>query len=106
MFGKITLDMLTKQMKYIIVLIIAMSGAGAYLYLNPDAWPDAWSDAWRTWVKGTPLEPAPTKTRLYKWQDENGQWQITDRPPDTGVRYEDLEYSSDANIIPAVPLDE
>ena len=85
-------------MKFIFVLLIALSGAGAYLYLNPDVW--------QPWVKGTPLEPAPTKTLLYKWKDEHGQWQITDRPPKRNTLYEKLEYSSDTNIIPSIPVDE
>jgi hypothetical protein len=45
-------------MKFIIILLIVLSGAGAYLYLNPDVW--------QPWVKGTSLEPAPTKTQVYK----------------------------------------
>lgn len=85
-------------MKFIIILLIVLSGAGAYLYLNPDVW--------QSRVKGTPLEPAPTKTKVYKWQDENGQWQITDRPPTGGIQYENLEYSSDINIVPSIPLDD
>jgi len=85
-------------MKFILVLLIVLSGAGAYLYFNPDVW--------QPWVKGTPLQPAPTKTQVYKWQDENGQWQITDRPPGGKIPYEILEYSSDANIVPAIPLDD
>jgi hypothetical protein len=85
-------------MKIIIVLLIALSGAGAYLYLNPEVW--------YPWVKGTPLEPAPTKTQLYKWRDEQGQWQITDRPPTGDVTYEILEYSSDANIVPSIPVED
>ena len=85
-------------MKFIIVLLMALSASGGYLYLNPDVW--------KPWVKGTPLEPAPTKTQLYKWQDEDGQWQITDRPPEGKVLYENLEYSSDTNIVPSIPVGE
>jgi len=85
-------------MKFIFILLIVLSGAGAYLYLNPDVW--------QPWVKGSPLDPAPTKTQVYKWQDENGQWQITDRQPTGGIPYEILEYSSDANIVPAILMDE
>ena len=85
-------------MKFIIVLLMALSASGGYLYLNPDVW--------KPWVKGTPLEPAPTKTQLYKWQDEHGQWQITDRPPTGDRSYENLEYSSDTNIVPSIPVGE
>ncbi len=85
-------------MKSVIVLLLALSGAGGYLYLNPDVW--------QPWVKGTPLEPAPTTTRLYKWQDENGQWQISDEPPTGKISSEILEYRSDTNIVPSIPLDD
>ena len=85
-------------MKFIILLIIVLSGAGAYLYLNPDVW--------QKWVKGTPLEPASTTTQLYKWQDEHGQWQISDQPPTGETSYENLEYSSDTNIVPSISLDD
>jgi hypothetical protein len=85
-------------MKFIIVLLVALSGAGVYLYLNPDVW--------QPLVKGTPLEPAPTKTQVYKWQDANGQWQITDHPPAGKTPYENLEYTSDANILPSIPVDD
>ena len=85
-------------MKFIIVLLMALSASGGYLYLNPDVW--------KPWVKGTPLEPASTKTKLYKWQDDDGQWQITDRPPTGDRSYENLEYSSDTNIVPSIPVGE
>ena len=85
-------------MKFIIILLIVLSGAGAYIYLNPEVW--------QPWVKGTSLEPAPTKTQVYKWQDENDQWQITDGPPTGKTPYEILEYSSDTNIVPSIPLED
>ncbi len=87
-------------MKLIIVLIIAVSGVGTYLYFMPEDRPDFVQE----WVKGTPLEPAPTKTYLYKWQDAAGQWQITDRPPEGNIAYKKLEYSSDTNIVPSIPV--
>ena len=48
------------------------------------------------------LIPAqPKTTTVYKWQDKNGQWQITDQPPPAGISYETLQYQSDANIMPS-----
>ena len=85
-------------MKLIIVLFIALSGVGGYLYLNPDVW--------QQWVKGTPLESAPTTTHLYKWKDEYGQWQVADQPPTGDIPYQNLEYSSDTNIVPSIPADD
>ncbi len=89
-------------MKLIILLLVALSGVCGYLYFSPNSWPEVW----QAWVKGTPLESAPSKTQLYKWQDENGQWQITDRPPEGGTLYENLEYRSDTNIVPSISLDD
>jgi len=53
------------------------------------------------WLKNTPLEPKATVTTLYKWRDAQGSWQITDRQPPAGTRYEVLKYRSDANILPS-----
>lgn len=41
-------------------------------------------------LEGTPLEtaPLPATARVYKWQDANGAWNLTDRPPPAGTPYE------------------
>lgn len=83
-----------KVLKAIFWVLVILAIAGAYLYLNPEKW--------KKWVKGTPLEPAPTVTQMYKWKDADGQWQISDRPPDAGIQYEVLKYSSDTNVMPSL----
>jgi hypothetical protein len=55
------------------------------------------------WLEGTPLDPGPGTTRLYKWRDGRGDWHVTDDPPPAGTRYEPLEYRSDVNVLPVVP---
>ena len=87
-----------KALKVLVIIVVIAGVAGGYLYLHPELW--------REWVKGTPLEPLPVVTNVYKWQDTNGQWQITDRPPPTGTKYEILKYSSDANIVPSIPVEQ
>ena len=42
-------------------------------------------------------------TRVYKWRDADGVWQITDEPPPEGTKFEKLEYVNDANVVPSVP---
>jgi hypothetical protein len=42
-------------------------------------------------------------TRVYKWRDADGGWQITDEPPPEGTKFEKLEYVNDANVVPSVP---
>ncbi len=47
------------------------------------------------------------KTRVYQWQDENGVWQYTDRPP-TGIETKTLWLNPNENIVlsPAQPVSE
>ena len=40
-------------------------------------------------------------TTVYKWRDTSGNWQITDRPPPAGTRFETLEYQSNTNVMPS-----
>ena len=49
-----------------------------------------------------PIAPPPAVTTAYKWRDERGNWQLTDRPPPEGTPYETIEASSDANIMPSL----
>lgn len=55
-------------------------------------------------LSGTPLrEHVNTSTPLYQWQDADGHWQVSDRPPPDGIPYEVRQYALDANLIPATP---
>jgi hypothetical protein len=87
-----------KAFKTILFVLVILAAAGAYLYMHPATW--------NKWVKGTPLAPAPAVTQMYKWRDANGQWQISDRPPDAGVKYEVMKYRSDTNVVPSLPAEE
>jgi len=81
-----------KFLKFISIVSLILAVAGGYLYMHPAVW--------QKWVKGTPLEPPPATTHVYKWQGANGQWQITDTPPPAGTKFEQLDYRSDTNIMP------
>ena len=41
---------------------------------------------------------------LYRWQDADGQWQVSDRPPPAGTEYEILQYAPETNVIPSENL--
>ncbi|MGH8120312.1 MAG: DUF4124 domain-containing protein [Gammaproteobacteria bacterium] len=91
-------------MKVLVSVVLILAAAAAYIYLNPEEI--------RPWLQGTPveqmlpgtpLEQSPAETTLYKWRDATGQWQVSDKPPEGGVKYEVLRYRSDVNVIPAVP---
>lgn len=77
----------------VVLLLVGMGALGAYWYFNPGAQPAILADL-------LPSDPS-AETVLYRWQDEQGQWVVTDRPPAEGITYEEVRYRDDANVIPA-----
>ena len=80
-------------MKVILIIVLVAVAAGAYyVYRNPTVVTPL--------VEGTPLESTVRETlgttRVYKWRDTDGVWQITDEPPPEGTKFEKLEYVNDA----------
>lgn len=84
-------------MKLLVFLILIIAALAGWLYFD--------ADARQKWLADTPLEPAASVTTVYKWRDEQGNWQITDEPPPAGIEYEQLEYHGDTNVMPLVPKD-
>ncbi len=80
------------------VVLCAAAGTAYFYYFDRDR-------ATRL-LRDTPFAPAPVVTTVYKWQDAQGNWHITDQPPPAGTTYETLEYSSDSNVMPLVPRDD
>lgn len=75
------------------LLVLVLIGGGVLVY-------------WRTYPANAPawlrdMVPAlfVTRTTLYRWQDEAGNWHVSDTPP-AGRDYEVVEYRSDANTVP------
>ena len=42
-------------------------------------------------------------SRIYKWRNDKGEWQLSDTLPPAGIAYETLEHRSDENILPRPP---
>ena len=81
-------------LKAVVVLALVGGGAAGYLYLvDPDLG--------RRILADTPIAPPAALTRVYKWQDAGGGWQLTDRPPPAGTPYEVLHTRGARNVIPA-----
>lgn len=85
-------------MKWFVVLLSIVALLVAWFYFDPGSR--------QQWLAGTPLAPEPVITTVYKWRDDNGEWQLTDKPPAAGVGYERLQYHSDTNVMPLVPRSE
>jgi hypothetical protein len=47
-----------------------------------------------------------TASKVYKWKDKDGNWQITDAPPPAGVEYTEQEYLHDTNVMPPIKKQE
>lgn len=68
-----------------------LAAAAGVVYLKPQL------------LRGTPLESYVNSSKpVYQWRNDQGEWQITDRPPPDGVRYETKRYSLDTNVLPPV----
>src|SRR5690554_505670 len=44
-----------------------------------------------------------TQQNVYKWQDEQGQWHLSDTAP-KGIEFETVRVNSASNVIPSVKL--
>lgn len=68
-----------------------LGGLVMYWYTTPQEVP-SWA---RDWLPGLPEYTGP----LYRWRDDKGREQITDKPP-KGRPYDTITYRADANVVP------
>lgn len=80
-----------RALVWLLVLLVAAGGLLFY---------------WRTYPASAPMwlrDMAPalfvSRTQLYRWQDDAGNWHVSDEPP-ADREYEVIEYRSDANTLP------
>jgi hypothetical protein len=78
------------------LLVALLLAGGVYLYLNPE---------YRSrLITSTSSIVTPVSTsRVYKWRNDKGEWQLTDTLPHEGIVYETLEHRSDENVLPLPP---
>jgi len=75
----------------LLVLIVVLAGVIGWWWLNPAKAP-GWARERLPWL-------FVTETVVYRWQDDQGQWHVSDQPPDDHP-YEVVRYRSDANVLP------
>lgn len=76
---------------WVLIGLGALGGVVLYWYTTPQEAP-SWA---RNWLPGLPPYTGP----LYRWNDDQGRTQVTDKPP-KGRPYEVVNYRSDANVVP------
>jgi len=72
--------------------------AGIVIYQNPH------SRAWLQRKTDQVLPTSATQQTLYRWQDQHGEWHVSDTPPAGNIKYEIVRYPTNANVIPAERL--
>ena len=109
------------RIRLLLIIAFVVIGLAALSHLNPTArqslQPIQTSlQSLRSWFKET-VSSAPTpqakpagastnvsSTKVYKWQEQNGQWQFSSEPPPAGVASSVTTYRSDTNIMQAPPV--
>jgi hypothetical protein len=94
--GTVPLSSNTKN--FLVALTILLIAGGVYLYNTPE---------YRVWLERKSdqmLPDAVTHHKMYRWRDAKGQWQLSDKPPADGTKYEIVEYHKDTNVIPSERL--
>ncbi|MDH5370793.1 MAG: hypothetical protein OEW99_12260 [Gammaproteobacteria bacterium] len=46
------------------------------------------------------LAPELNQSTLYKWQNNKGEWQITDKPPGKGIAFTTVNSQDQINVMP------
>ena len=82
----------------VFALIVLVVAGAAVIYYYPEKAEPLLA---RTPLKGLVAISKPA----YQWQDEQGQWYVTDKPPPDGIPYEVKQYPLDANVLPPVEQD-
>ena len=47
------------------------------------------------------VAPELNRSTLYKWQNNKGEWQITDKPPAKGIAFTTISSQDQINVMPS-----
>ena len=83
------------KLKHFIILGI-LTTAALYIYLDKPL---------QKKLLGKIHQAAPelNKSTLYKWKNNKGEWQITDKPPQKGIAFTTITSQDQINVIPSPP---
>jgi len=80
------------KLKYFILLGI-IAAVSFYIYQD---------DTFRSKILGKVHQIAPelNHSTLYKWQNSQGEWQVTDKPPKKGIAFTTISSQDQVNVMP------
>ena len=84
-----------KRLLWLFVVTLIVGAAIAYYTVYPEELPQ--------WAADTEVGQKLQTTQVYKWQDSDGAWNVSDQPPPDGVDFEVQAYSRDENVLPLPP---
>lgn len=81
-------------MKFKYIILLGLIGAASF-YLYQDT-------TLRSKFMGKVHQLAPelNQSTLYKWQNNKGEWQITDKPPGKGIAFTTVNSQDQINVMP------
>jgi len=47
------------------------------------------------------VAPELNQSTLYKWQNNKGEWKITDKPPSKGITFTTITSQDQVNVMPS-----
>jgi len=76
----------------VVLLVLVVVAAGvAWWYFAPQSMPG--------WLAGAVPASPSLGPPMYKWRDDKGRLNVTDKPP-SGRPYETVRYDPDTNVVP------
>ena len=81
------------KFKYL-VLICIIGSITFYIYSNEALYA-------KFLGKAHQIAPELNKSTLYKWQNKQGEWQITDSPPQNGITFSTITSQDQINVLPS-----
>lgn len=83
------------QTKYFILLVV-ISTMALYIYQDETLQK-------RLLGKIHQVAPELNSSTLYKWQNNKGEWQISDKPPRKGIPFTTITSQDQVNVMPSSP---
>jgi len=81
-------------MKFKYIILLGVIGAASFYFYQDNTLRSKFMG------KVHQLAPELNQSTLYKWQNNKGEWQITDKPPGKGIAFTTVNSQDQINVMP------
>ena len=81
-------------MKFKYIILLGVIGAASFYFYQDNTLRSKFMG------KVHQLAPELNQSTLYKWQNNKGEWQITDKPPGKGSAFTTVNSQDQINVMP------